>query len=885
MKSNLLLAIIMLFFSNTLFGQKSAINYNSIQKWEGLSRYQISNDGRFILYGHRKGGVVDVILTSPNRKYHKVFTKTDNGMFTDDSQNIILESGSDSIAIFSLAKREIRFRLKTKSFKLLSYYLKQLLLYQTNDTLVILNLKSGHEHKITGVQEFSTVEESPIVTLKRKAGLRCVNVETFRIVEIYKDTVINTQFSARSNLLAFISKNGSAQLGIYICSPGYPAKLVVTDLSAGIESGFGLSEEPLQFSPNGNLVYFKLKRTKKYTEKDSTLTGASVDVWNWKDQVLMSRQLATLKDDLARTFTAVLNIKTGKLLQLENDDKQLADHKVRDKCVLIKNINYGQEIYYDKTQVPSYKLISLDSGYALPFGLSSANPNPPLFSPTERLIVWCDDDNYYTYEIATGITRNITQKIVLPRDISLQSGGVVAHFRLSSADWIADNQLLVKDKFDYWLLDAKGTRAPVCITEGYGRKNNIDFELTASTQGVAGLKVGDLLLLNGRHINTQRNGLFVAEINWNAKLNKGHLVDCRYSGFPVSVKSMRSNSGERNYLLVRETVENSPNLVATKDFKSFVQISDIAPEKNYNWMTSEVMHWDMMDGKPGLGLLYKPEDFDPKRKYPVIFWYYQTETKHKSNQYIAPSLCEGNLDILWYVSSGYLVFVVDISNYVPGKIASSTVNSVVSAAKYLSKFSWVNSAKMGLQGHSFGGYETNILVANTNIFAAASAAAGISNVVSFSGVLTHEGKAGVEMTEVGQFNIGTNPWSKPQVYIENSPVFKVDKITTPLLIQNNIKDNAVPFMQGVEMFTAMRRAGKRVWLLQYDGERHALGADAALDFTIRQQQFFDHYLKGKPMPVWMSRGISAKDKGIRSGLEYELERGCGETTGSNGVLK
>lgn len=703
-----------------------------------------------------------------------------------------------------------------------------------------------------------------------------MNVETLKRQEIYKEGLVNSQFSAKSNLVAFISKSEDSKLGIYICKPGDQAKLMVSDRSPGIEKGFALSEQPLRFSPDGNLVYFKLRRANQNNERDSILTGASVDVWNWKDQFLMSRQLQTLKDNPSRSFTAVLNIKIGNIIQLENNDKELVleGDRVTNKYVLVKTITSEDEAYYTNNQIPKYQLVSLIDGRVLNFELYKKFSIPPSFSPSERFLLWhANHGNIYTYEIATRITCNLTETLNLPNDIfyMVSAGRDSLSLNEFADKWLFNDYLLVKDKFDYWLLDPTGKKSPTCITEGYGRKNNIEFELAVTSQDLTSLRVGDKLLLKGHNLYTQESGFSIASINWNIKFEKAPFMPKKYG----MVRPQRSHKevvfGKFNYLLTRETVSESANLVTTKDFKTFAQISDIGPEKSFNWLTSEIMHWDMPEGKSGLGILYKPENFQCNKKYPVIFWYYQEETKVKSNQYITPDPSSGDLDIPWYVSNGYLVFSVDIPNYKPGKIANSTINSVVSAAKHLSQFQWVDSTKMGIQGHSFGGYETNLLVTNTNIFAAASSAAGLSNAISLSGSLHFGGRSGIEATEVGQLNLGANPWTMPEVYIENSPIFKVDKITTPLLLQNNKNDSGVPFLQGVEMFTAMRRAGKPVWLLQYDDQGHGLSGDAAFDYTVRQQQFFDHYLKGKPMPVWMSRGVAAKDKGIRSGLEYDLE--------------
>ena len=182
---------------------------------------------------------------------------------------------------------------------------------------------------------------------------------------------------------------------------------------------------------------------------------------------------------------------------------------------------------------------------------------------------------------------------------------------------------------------------------------------------------------------------------------------------------------------------------------------------------------------------------------------------------------------------------------------------------------WVDSLKMGLQGHSFGGYETNYLITHCHMFVAACSASGLSDIISDYGGLEDDGSSLEVLFEQTQNRIGATLWGKPELYIKNSPIFRADHVTTPLLMMHTKIDGACPFANAVEFFIALRRLGKKVWMLQYDDGNHFLWGNAAADFTIRMQQFFDHYLKGSPAPKWMIEGIPAKLKGIEDGLELE----------------
>jgi dipeptidyl aminopeptidase/acylaminoacyl peptidase len=215
-------------------------------------------------------------------------------------------------------------------------------------------------------------------------------------------------------------------------------------------------------------------------------------------------------------------------------------------------------------------------------------------------------------------------------------------------------------------------------------------------------------------------------------------------------------------------------------------------------------------------------------------------------------LSDGGLNVASYVSNGYVVCIPDIRTK-KGHTGKSAARAVLGAARRLSALSWVDRQKLGLQGHSFGGYITNYLITHNDLFAAAQSSAGPVNFFSGYGAIRKiTGTAMQQLYEHGQNNMGATPWDRPLRYLKNSPVIRANKVHTPLLLMHNDNDNAVPFAQSIELFTALRRLQRPVWLIRYSNEGHQLfRVPEQLDFTIRQQQFFDHYLKGKPAPDWM----------------------------------
>jgi dipeptidyl aminopeptidase/acylaminoacyl peptidase len=323
------------------------------------------------------------------------------------------------------------------------------------------------------------------------------------------------------------------------------------------------------------------------------------------------------------------------------------------------------------------------------------------------------------------------------------------------------------------------------------------------------------------------------------------------------------------YLVSRMSASESPNVFYTEDFKSFTTISSVYPERGYKWITSELVRWTTLDGRIAEGILYKPEDFDPNAKYPVIFSYYEknSETLHL---YHAPEADGATVNIPYLVSNGYLVFVPDIHLTI-GNQGEGAYNAIVSAGLYFASMPWVRADKMGLQGHSRGGYETNYVVTHSHLFAAAMSSSGYCDQLSLYLGVNARGSPRSAGAEWGSQRIGATPWQRPDLYIASSPIFLADKVSTPLLMMNNREDDDIPFEQGLEWMIALRRLGKKAWLLQYDGGGHMLNTNSAnaIDLTIRMQQFFDHYLKDTPPSKWMTEGLPARLKGVESGLELD----------------
>ena len=325
---------------------------------------------------------------------------------------------------------------------------------------------------------------------------------------------------------------------------------------------------------------------------------------------------------------------------------------------------------------------------------------------------------------------------------------------------------------------------------------------------------------------------------------------------PMHFTTIEKAKNATDFVVMQEDEKTAPNLygyqlnTTVQNPKAITQINE--QQKDFNWLTTELVSWKAYTGKKAEGIMYYPEDFDPKKKYPMIVYFYERNNQTLHN-YLAPSPTPSRLNIPFFVSRGYLVFVPDIW-YQKGYPGQGAYDYILSGTRAMVQKGFIDSTKIGLQGQSWGGYQIAYLINKTNLYAAAWAGAPVVNMTSaYGGIRWGPGIVRQFQYEKTQSRLGATLWERPDLYIQNSPLFSLPKVTTPLVIMSND--------------AAMRRLNKKIWMLVYNNEAHNLvERKNRKDIQIREQQFFDHYLKGAPMPTWMSNGVPALMKGRDWGL-------------------
>jgi dipeptidyl aminopeptidase/acylaminoacyl peptidase len=314
-------------------------------------------------------------------------------------------------------------------------------------------------------------------------------------------------------------------------------------------------------------------------------------------------------------------------------------------------------------------------------------------------------------------------------------------------------------------------------------------------------------------------------------------------------------------VLTGSRFDEFPDLLTTdSSFGSFRKVSDGNPQKkDLQWGSADLVAFKNTDGVPLRGILYKPENFDASKKYPLLVYIYE-RLSDGLHTFVDPSPSH-RVNAALYASNGYLVLFPDIV-YTPGYPGESAMKCVIAAVQKVVDMGVVDEKRIGIQGHSWGGYQIAYMVTRTNRFAAAAPGALVANMTSaYDGIRYGAGVPRQFQYERGQSRIGGSLWDYPMRYLDNSPLFRADQVKTPLLMLHNDGDDAVPFTQGIEFFLALRRLDKEVYFFNYNGEPHGLRKRAnQRDYAIRMFEFSGHFLKDEAKPGWMAKGIPYLDR-------------------------
>ena len=779
---------------------------------------------------------------------------------------------NDSLGLLDLGYDTVRYFDSISSYQLASGNSSWLAFVSKkhNGELHLLNLRTREEKKFGEVNNylFSPGGNVLIADLKDTGSQYRSSLIWFDLNKGFSFTVSNYfrgagfKFSKNSNEVAFLtmdSASDSPSYALKVYKPGMDSAVSVISSSTKGMEGWVVDGKEITFSKNGDKIYFSVLKAESGI-LDFKVHNEQIKIRGYKTErvnpIFGRRGEAVVllfeKGYVVNIIRQGSDIDAFPLTVDDDDHYALVPAKAFYKTnQRLKNEGQRMDLYLVSIKDGSKRLIERSVIFE-DITLS--------FSPTGKYINWYDQENreWDVYRVKDGHKVNISRTIPEPlykerdniSDISSSEG--IIGWRQN------DSNFLINGQFDIWDVDPNGRRIATNVTSAFGVKNHIRFRVINS--GPDGF-LNDTMVLSAFNTLSKENGFYQVVLGKNNslfKLTMGKYIyryPDRYgielgNGTPEFLDGPLKAKNANAYLIQRMSANEYPNLFVTSDFRTNKPLTYLEPQEKYIWYTTELIRFSLPNGRKSEGILFKPDNFDSHRKYPVIFYFYERNADGL-NIFLHPELSDGNLNISWFASNGYLVFVPDIIYYKSGSPGQCAYEAVNASANVLTQFPWVDSNAMGLQGLSFGGWETNYIITHTSRFRAAASGSSFVDVVSLS-----QSELGYKWYFISrQGRLGESLWQNPSVYIRNSPIFRADKVSTPLFVMHTINDSRVPLSQAIEFYSALAGMEKKVWFLQYLNEDHLLeNENNQLDYSIRLAQFFDHYLKGAPAPKWMTEG-------------------------------
>ena len=584
---------------------------------------------------------------------------------------------------------------------------------------------------------------------------------------------------------------------------------------------------------------------------DALLDKREVDVWHWNDPRINSNQKERWEEhEEHRVYRAVIHLKSGLVVALA--DQEMPQVLTTDNprvAVGTSDVPYLKEITWNG-QFSDLYVVDLKSGERQQVArrVGGRRSRSGSLSPDGSFVIFYNEGDWQLYDVKKRELKNVTAGLGVPfadedHDYPMDPPG----YGLS--EWLADSStVFVYDKYDIWRIPTDGGE-PNCLTAGKGRKSDTVFRVIDLDPEEETIAPDARLLLEAYH-DLEKHDAFYSTGPAGGDPRRLYGTGKHRLDFIA-----RAEDADR-ILFTRERYDEFPNLwTSNVELEEPKRLTDANPQiADFGWGSAELVEWSSADGIPLQGILIKPGNYEPGKRYPVLVYYYRFFSQ-RLNFFNEP-VVNHRPSFPIYASNGYAVFLPDI-RFEVGQPGFSATKCLVPGVQKLIDMGIADPDAIGLHGHSWSGYQTAFVITQTDIFAAAVAGAPVSNMTSaYSGIRWGTGLARQFQYEKSQSRIGGSLWEYPERYIENSPVFFADRIDTPLLIQFGDEDGAVPWYQGIELYLACRRLEKNCIMLQYRGEPHHLKKYAnKLDYSIKMKEFFDHWLKGSPAPGWMTEGV------------------------------
>ncbi|MEA3316915.1 MAG: prolyl oligopeptidase family serine peptidase [Bacteroidota bacterium] len=896
---------------------KKNLSFDDILKWNSITEKQISNDGNIITYKLEpwNGNHILKIADKTGKNLKTIINGTD-AKISENSKFIAftIKPNKELVRELKLKDTEKDKMLKNKlgildiktliidtisnivSYKIpenwsscIAYRIKKDICSDTSKKnldkeesdengylLNIKNFNTGKTVEFPFVTSYKFAKEKEILSFIStgnnkdfKAGVYYYDIKEASKKEIlvkkgsYKQLSIN-KTADKIAFLADTISDKKEEFSLYYWTNNSETKQIVDNTKLNKDWEISKYGEIL-FSEKNERIFFGVSPINH--PKDTSILSEEVpklDIWHWNEPVLHSQQLYNKETDTKKSYLSVYHVNNNNIIQLETakyTDIEIINKGNDDYILAYSNLPYSVRIMWEGYPYHNdFYLIDINTGKAEL--IKEDCRATPHVSPKGKYLYWYNarDTSWNTFNIKTKVEYKVSSADIIQCADELNDVPNLA-YHYGSPGWLKnDEALLVYDRYDIWKINPENNSKPVNLTIN-GRKNKvayryIDFAKIGNWNNEdGGIDLSEDVYLKSHNEITREDAYL------KTSFKKPKTPEILFTGkFRLNTPIKAKNAKE--FIFTKENFKKFPDLLFSKnEFRKYKKITKANPQQDeFLWGTKELYTWTSLDGKKLEGLLIKPENFDPNKKYPLIVNFYEKSSQELYHHQI-PEAHRSTIDYHYYSSNGYVIFNPDVY-YKEGYPGEDAFNCVMPGITQLINDGFIDKNSIAAQGHSWGGYQVAYLATRTNLFAAIESGAPVVNMFSaYGGIRLWSGRNRSFQYEKTQSRIGKSIWQAPLRYLENSPLFTVDKIQTPMLIMHNENDGAVPFSQGIEFFIALRRLKKPAWLLNYNEADHwpTIVRDK-YDFQIRLAEFFDHYLKEKPMPLWMKEGIPAIEK-------------------------
>ncbi|WP_189702657.1 alpha/beta hydrolase family protein [Subsaximicrobium wynnwilliamsii] len=837
--------------------------------WGYLKQDQLSNYGKWASFHMSYESNKDTLFIK-SIDTHKLFAIPNgyNSKFSLDENWVAFQSYDGYVGLLNLrnGKREHFEDATIYDWSNSGHYLS--LYFQVEKKLIIRDIRSGFSKTFSGITDHHFNHKGNILAyIQEMDGMNKVvkiNLENnFSEHPIYRspDKIQNLKLHETKESLIFLEEYSH---------PDYIEKSHVihfynnklNSYDPRLEKDFPkdkyvsrnliISVSDFFISKQEHRIFFPIQKWTRVSDTFASRNEDQVEIWHYKDTEVFPRQ-ENFNFSVIGAKLAAWDLKDNKIDEITNSSQGL---------YVLNESHTHALIYSDSEYLPLFKHQGLYSDVYI-FDLEKHQKslfldklnleNPILSSPKGRYFNYFRDNNWWIYDLDSqkhfAITKAIKEKIT--KDFSLTSRETIP---LSFPVWSRDeNEIFISGVNNIWRMNLINSTTAQ-LTNGF--KHGYSYEIyngPRASQNARAIHHNKVSIIeNPKEIIVKKTSL-QSKFSGFEILNENSQNETLVYG-DILTDELFSSKNNKTMVFRQQRYDQSPQLKLYKDGELSDLYQSNTHEHKFYWGSSKLIQYKDSKNKPLQGILYYPSDYDSEKQYPLIVIPYDQQTRYY-NQFILPSMAaDGELLTSVLNLKGYFVLLPDI-NYEEGNAGISASNCIVSATKKAMELENINPNGIGIMGHSFGAYETYFTITQTNLFSAAIAGSGFSDLFTFS-LSIHPGFRNHPETnyfEFGQIRMNKPFYEMKDLYLKNSPIFQSDKINTPLLSWSGKNDSRVFWNQSLYMYLALRRMEKENIMLIYPNEYHVLTKkENQLDLTSKVLDWFDYHLKGHEPKDWIT---------------------------------